>query len=1168
MVAFTKLRLQGFKSFVDATDFHIEPGVSGIVGPNGCGKSNIVEALKWVMGESRSKQLRGADMEEVIFNGTSDRPARNVAEVELTLSNKDGDLPPQFAEHPTVGISRRIERGKGSDYRINKARKTAGEVKLLFSDAGSGASSSAIVSQGRVAAIINAKPVERRQVLEEAAGIVGLAARRREAENRLRAAETNLERLETVMNALQERLKTLEGQAKQAEKYRRLTEKMQRLNAQLHYLQWVTQTRTTERAKEAFVKAENAVAAAEAASAKANQAAITLSTDLPDLQKKEAEAGAKLQALMVSREGLDRDLHDVERALQTNAAQRQQLEQDKVREANLVSDAQAALEKLAAEEQNLLAAAEGEDARLNDLNDAVDGAQKAAAGLEGELADARAEVARVDAETAARKQALEQAAQRAAALTARQERLTRQIADIQERNQVSGDRNGTRAQVEALQAEHDALADALQQAEAALTAAREADQSQREEANALSREDSQLRAERGGLEKLLAASNRDAQDRAAPVLSALRVADGYETALAAVMGDTLQAPAGQQASGDFWNEDSSSASDQDSGALAPLPAGAGALTDHVLAAPTALARRLAQCGVVADAAEAARLQAELLPGQRLTTPEGGLWRWDGYTMLPGKTPASARLLEQRRRAEELDGLIAAQSGKVEAARDAAAQASDSLRAAKQAESETRQKLQLAYRSLTGAQAELSRSEAQSAKLEAESGALQAALVTLQADLEEATEAEETARAALDDRPDESVMGERVEALRPQVEEGRQRLTQAQAEREQHKRDALSRQNRLGSIKTERFSWEGRLKNAERQHQQLKDRDETLSRDRQALENRPAEIAGQRESLENSIRDAREGLEQAVAAVSDRRAASSNADAEARQAEKTASRARETLAMAKLTAETETEKKTELQELIRETFASGPQALPGLAELDPAGDLPLKSDTDRALKAAIRDRDALGAVNLRAEDESRELADELSTYEEERGDLNKAIDKLRRAISSLNKEGRLRLADAYKKVNTAFQDIFTRLFSGGTAHLELIDGDDPLNAGLEIYAQPPGKKLTSLALMSGGEQSMTATALIFALLQTNPAPICVLDEVDAPLDDHNVARFCDLVLDWARQSKTRIIIVTHHPVTMSRVDRLYGVTMAEKGVSSLLSIDLNEALVHASTAEAG
>ena len=342
----------------------------------------------------------------------------------------------------------------------------------------------------------------------------------------------------------------------------------------------------------------------------------------------------------------------------------------------------------------------------------------------------------------------------------------------------------------------------------------------------------------------------------------------------------------------------------------------------------------------------------------------------------------------------------------------------------------------------------------------------------------------------------------------------------------------------------------------------------MTEERAALDARPADIAEKRLRLEQSLLDAREAVERAVAAVSDRRAAASTADAEARQAEKEASIARETLATARLASETETERKSELSALIRETFSTGPEALPAMAELDPAGDLPLRGDTDRAYKAAARDRDALGAVNLRAEDESRELADELATYEEERGDLNKAIDKLRRAISSLNKEGRSRLADAFKKVNAAFEETFARLFNGGSAHLELIDAEDPLHAGLEIYAQPPGKKLTSLALMSGGEQSMTATALIFALLQTNPAPICVLDEVDAPLDDHNVARFCDLVGEWARQSQTRIVIVTHHPVTMSRVDRLFGVTMAERGVSSLLSIDLNEALLHASTAEAG
>ena len=1162
MVAFTKLRIQGFKSFVDATEFHIEPGVTGVVGPNGCGKSNIVEALKWVMGESRSKQLRGADMEEVIFNGSSDRPARNVAEVELVMSNADGSLPPQYAEHPTVGVSRRIERGKGSDYRINKSRKTAGEVKLLFSDAGSGASSSAIVSQGRVAAIINAKPVERRQILEEAAGIVGLAARRREAENRLRAAESNLERLETVMNALQERLKTLEGQAKQAEKYRRLTDKMTRLNAQLHYLQWVAQTRTVERAKETLVKAEKRVADAEAQAARANQASINLSTDLPDLQKQEAEAGAKLQAFLVAKDGLERDKADIDRALQNNTNQRKQLEHDQVREANLVTDAQSALERLSAEESELSKSSEGEAQALEALETAVETANAAVSALEQDMANARADVARVGSEITARTTTLNQAKQRLEALSTRRERLEGQIADIEARETGAAEHAEARARAGELQAEHDAAATALTEAEAAMTAARETEQSLRAEADALAREEAQLRAELRGLQELLKSSQGQGKTDAEPVLSSLRVQDGFETALAAVIGDALQAPSGSQEKGDFWLDVDGPETAQ------ALPPAVTCLNDVVDAAPQVLRRRLLACGIAASVDEAASLQSKLHPGQRLTTKDGGLWRWDGYTALPGKVPGAARLLEQRRRAEELESVLAGKGEETSQARNKAETAAAALKEARATEAQSRQTLQLAYRALTGAQSELARVEAKAAKVEAESGALRAALQTLNTDHEEALATVETAQKAFDDRPDAEAMQSRVDSLRPQVEDARRTLTQAQAEREQHKRDASARKTRLGAITTERFSWDGRLKNAEHQHAQLKQRDATLTQERQALENRPAEIAQQRETLENNIRDAREAVERAVAAVSDRRAASSTADAEARQAEKNAGAAREELVTARLTAETEIARKDELADAIKDTFSAGPQALPGLAELDPAGDLPLKGDTDRALKAAIRDRDALGAVNLRAEDESTELSDELSTYEEERADLHKAIDKLRKAIASLNKEGRLRLADAFKKVNEAFQETFTRLFNGGTAHLELIDGDDPLNAGLEIFAQPPGKKLTSLALMSGGEQSMTATALIFSLLQTNPAPICVLDEVDAPLDDHNVARFCDLVGEWARKSNTRIVVVTHHPVTMSRVDRLFGVTMAERGVSSLLSIDLDEALVHASTAEAG
>lgn len=1161
MVAFTKLRLQGFKSFVDATDFHIEPGVTGIVGPNGCGKSNIVEALKWVMGESRSKQLRGADMEEVIFNGSSDRPGRNVAEVELVLSNSHGDLPPQYAEHPLVSISRRIERGKGSDYRINKARKTAGEVKLLFSDAGSGASSSAIVSQGRVAAIINAKPVDRRQVLEEAAGIVGLSARRREAESRLRAAETNLERLDTVMNALQERLKTLESQAKQAEKYRRLSERMTRLNAQLHYLQWVAQSRSTERAKEALAKAQRHVADAEAASAKANTAAIDLSTDLPDLQKKEAEAGAAQQALLVARDGLDRDLAEIERLLDVNANQRQQLEQDQVREANLVTDAQSALDRLTQEEAKLQTAGEGADDTFAQLENAVETAAGEVAQLDQAMADARAEMAQVGSEISTRKTALDQASQRVLALQTRRDRLLGQIGDLKGHGPVLNSSDEARARVDALQNEHEQATSALTAAEIALSQAQEAEQEARSVADTQGREVAQLRAEFDGLQRLLVASDKGDKAGGRAVLSDIRVQDGFEITLAALLGDALQAPATTQESGDFWS---------DAAGPAPqgLPAGVTPMVDVIDEAPAALQPRLAACAIAESAETAAALQGQLQAGQWLTTRNGGLWRWDGYRVLPGEAPAAARLLEQKRRTEELTGLIEEATASTETAKAKAATEKTRLAEAKSAEALARQGLQMAYRALTGAQTELSRSEADAARYEAESGALHAALSTIETDLEEASAAQAHAQAAFDDRPDAAARQADVDRLRPILDAARQTLANAQAEREQHKRDALSRTNRLGAIVTERFSWDGRLKNAERQHAQLEAREKALTEERAALDARPADIAEKRLRLEQSLLDAREAVERAVAAVSDRRAAASTADAEARQAEKEASIARETLATARLASETETERKSELSALIRETFSTGPEALPAMAELDPAGDLPLRGDTDRAYKAAARDRDALGAVNLRAEDESRELADELATYEEERGDLNKAIDKLRRAISSLNKEGRSRLADAFKKVNAAFEETFARLFNGGSAHLELIDAEDPLHAGLEIYAQPPGKKLTSLALMSGGEQSMTATALIFALLQTNPAPICVLDEVDAPLDDHNVARFCDLVREWARKSQTRIVIVTHHPVTMSRVDRLFGVTMAERGVSSLLSIDLNEALLHASTAEAG
>ncbi|MEC7141237.1 MAG: hypothetical protein VXX01_07870, partial [Pseudomonadota bacterium] len=505
-------------------------------------------------------------------------------------------------------------RGKGSDYRINKTRKTAGEVKLLFSDAGSGASSSAIVSQGRVAAIINAKPVDRRQILEEAAGIVGLSARRREAESRLRAAETNLERLDTVMNALQERLKTLESQAKQAEKYRRLSERMTRLNAQLHYLQWVAQTRSTERAKEALVQAERRVADAEAGAAKANAAAIELSTDLPDLQKKEAEAGAALQALLVGRDGLDRDLAEIERLLDVNTNQRRQLEQDQVREANLVSDAQSALDRLVREEGELQAAGEGAEAAFAKLESAVEAASAEVTRLDQAMADARAEMAQVGAEISARKTALDQATQRVEALQARRDRLLGQIGDIEGRNGSGADPEEARNQVAGLRAEHDSAAAALAAAEVALAQAQDDEQQARSLADTQGREVAQLRAEFDGLQRLLAASDKGEAASGRPVLSDIRVQDGYEIALAALLSDALQAPATARDSGDFWSEAAGT------GPMA-LPADVRAMTDLIDDAPAALRPRLAACGVADSADDATALQSQLQAGQWLTTPK-------------------------------------------------------------------------------------------------------------------------------------------------------------------------------------------------------------------------------------------------------------------------------------------------------------------------------------------------------------------------------------------------------------------------------------------------------------------------------------------------------------------------------------------------------------------
>jgi len=1143
---FVRLRLAGFKSFVDSTELPIEPGLTGVVGPNGCGKSNLVEALRWVMGETSAKQMRGDGMDDVIFAGTAERPSRNVAEVVLGVDNSARRAPAALNDADELAIARRIERQSGSTYRVNGREVRARDVQLLFADAASGAHSPSMVGQGRVGAIVNARPSERRQLLEEAAGITGLHSRRHEAELRLRGAESNLERLNDVTAALEQQLQGLRRQARQAQRYRKVGAEIRRLEAVLIHLRHKAAEAELAASRARLDAAERLVAGHVGAVSRALAAHEDAAARLPNCRNEEAAAAARLNRLKVERDGRaeeGRRLAEQARQLQARLAQ---VEQDGRREAAAGRDAAEALARLEAERQRLAAAGEGEAERQA-------GAQADSERLQAELAAAEAAadalsqaVARAAAERDGQGRRVGELERQVERLAARRADAEQGRARAQAELQGDADLAAAEARMQQAEAELEAARRGLEAAEAARLAGDRAEQEARQVLQAVENDAARLGAEAKGLEKLLATGQRGLWP---PMIDAVTVAPGWEAALGAALGDELDAPA-DEAAPVHW---ATLAAAPDAPAL---PEGVPPLAAHVRA-PAALARRLAQVGVVAEA-DGARLRGALKTGQRLVTREGALWRWDGFTRSAGAETAAAVRLAQRNRLGELKARLDEAAGRREPARAAHAAAREAVSAAARQLGVGREQVRTAERGLGEARERRARLERQVAERSTRLAALAATLSQTEADLGEATAARDAARAAFAALPAADAAQARLAELRRQVADLRSRAGEARGLLAQLRRDAVARAERLSSLALEQAGWRKRAEDTERQQAALAERRAATAAELQAVAARPAALAAEVAALDEHIAAADAARRQAADALAAAETAQGRSQAALKQAEQTLAAAREDRVRAEGALEQARGRRDETVRLALDELDCRPERALAAAEVPEDQPLPDMAEAEGRLARLRKEREAIGPVNLRAEDEAAELEAQLAGLASERADLEAAIARLRQGIASLNREGRERLLEAFGKVDGHFRELFARLFGGGQAHLSLVEAEDPLNAGLEIMASPPGKRLQTLSLLSGGEKALTAMCLLFAVFMVNPAPLCVLDEVDAPLDDANVERFCNLVQGIARQTGTRFLVVTHHPFTMARMDRLFGVTMAEPGISQLVSVDLARA----------
>ena len=850
---FKKIQLNGFKSFAEKTDFLIEEGLTGIVGPNGCGKSNIVESLRWCMGETSAKSMRGSGMEDVIFSGTSNKPSKNIAEVLITLDNQDKDGPNQYNNLDHIEIRRKIEKDKGSKFYINNKEVRAKDAQMFFADLSTGAHSPSLISQGRIGALVTAKPVDRRAVLEEAAGIAGLHVRRHEAELRLDAAENNLKRADELRRQQEKQLANLQKQAEEATKYKIISEEIKKIEAGLYYLRLKDIDHEMKLENEINSEAEDEVGGFNMQINNIENLIKNETTKVSPLREKNIENLSKLQRLNLELKSLDEESDRTKKEIENIKNSLKTIEEDIDREKSIIIDA-----------------------------------------------------------------------------TSNEKRL-------------------------------------------------------REEKNELIEIDSKY----------------------------------YET---------------------------EKKSDED----------------------------------LAKAVE--------------------------------------KLNEEQKSVEKIINIFGGENFE------------------KNISKLNEIKSQLNY----------AKNYLKEQKLDDVANIL------------------ETSNANLDDIINSFENSENKNKIKEiiskneNIKKFQEDYANSFSKNQSIKNESIKRNERIKTIETEIESWINLLTNSEKMVTELNARKNKLSEKLNKLDTEPQTQAEKKGQISESLRTSEIEKQEDETTINeiDKKINSLRSDLSSTQEKMI--QIRERRASSSATINGLKQRRNDLLERIQTELNLNENNILEFSDLEKMENLPDTIEQEELLDARKRDREKLGSVNLRADEETNKYETEIKTMEQDRQDLVSAIIKLKESINELNQKGRVKLLDAFEKVNRKFNEVYTKLFNGGNAKLELVDSDDPLEAGLELLVSPPGKRLQSITLLSGGEQALTALSLIFAVFLTNPSPICVLDEVDAPLDDANVSRFCNLLDELTKITSTRFVIVTHHALTMSKMNRLYGITMPEKGISQLVAVDLQKA----------
>ena len=850
---FKKIQLNGFKSFAEKTNFLIEEGLTGIVGPNGCGKSNIVESLRWCMGETSAKSMRGSGMEDVIFSGTSNKPSKNIAEVSITLTNENKDGPHQYRNLNEIQIRRKIEKDKGSKFYINDKEARAKDAQMFFADLSTGAHSPSLISQGRIGALVTAKPVDRRAILEEAAGIAGLHVRRHEAELRLGAAENNLKRAHELRKQQEKQLVNLQKQAEQATKYKLISEEIKKIEAGLYYLRLKDIDHEINLENEINKDAENEVKKYNEKIEEFEKQIKIETEKVEPIREKNIENLSRIQRLNLELQSLDEESKRIKIEIDNIKVSHKTIDKDIDREKSIVIDANSNEKRLKEEKNDLI------------------------------------EIDSKYYET---------------------EKLSNEDLEIAK---------------------------------------------------------AKLKNEQEKVDIILEAFNSENLKKNINVINEIK--------------------------------------------------------DNIIKAKNCIDEQ--------------------------------------------KTNDAQILLD-----------------------------------------ECQINLSLLIQNIAG------------------------------------------------DEDNNKIS--KINSKNENIKELQEAYAGSYSKNQSIKQESLKRNERIKTIEIEIESWKNLLTNSEKMVNQLDERKNKLLNKLTELEKQPQTQAEKKGQVSESLRLAEKEKQENEIVIEETDNKISALQTELNNTKENTILIRERKASSGATIDGLKKRRDDLLERVQTELNLNENNILEFSDLETNEKIPDAVTQEELLDAKKREREKLGSVNLRADEETNKYETEIMKMEKDRQDLVTAIVKLKDSIGELNQKGRERLLEAFEKVNRKFNEVYIKLFNGGNAKLELVDSDDPLDAGLEMLVSPPGKRLQSITLLSGGEQALTALSLIFAVFLTNPSPICVLDEVDAPLDDANVTRFCNLLEELTKITSTKFVIVTHHALTMSKMDRLYGVTMPEKGISQLVAVDLQKA----------